>query len=238
MIHGVLVLDCGTCFLAHWVLSRRVDHHIIFLDISAWGIKNSLFWFILRISAGTNTHTAHIAHTTLYYIPGTVYQTLGGFFEATPWIYFDWLIYTFVCLDLIWRFVFTSILAYLDIFEQSFCHGKFEIPPIYIDWNQDGRAWLSPCLKPDYLTYTSHSTLCIFSFFIFPYFFPFFPLFLCHVVYFPIPRSQNKNWRGVFIEVDRKVGDGVRCFPLCFVAWFRYWRLLLYIKAGCLRLIP
>lgn len=54
----------------------RPSYHWLFLfsDIFDWGIK--FFWFILRISAGTNTYSTYI-HTSIY----TRYIALGKVFD-------------------------------------------------------------------------------------------------------------------------------------------------------------
>lgn len=77
MINGVLVLVCDTFSLTPWILSRRVDHYIIgflFSDIFDWGIK--FFWFILRISAGTNTYSTYIHPSTHDISPSGRFSTL------------------------------------------------------------------------------------------------------------------------------------------------------------------
>ncbi|PKK41873.1 hypothetical protein CI102_13738 [Trichoderma harzianum] len=60
-------------------MSRRVDHHIIIFSTLYFfhiffrlGYKNS-FWFILRISAGTNTHTHYYL---LLLLPQRAYRTI------------------------------------------------------------------------------------------------------------------------------------------------------------------
>lgn len=119
MINGVLVLVCDTFSPTPWILSRRVDHHIIdlfiYFPIFSIGVSNSFGLFCVFRLAQTHTQPTYIHLHTIYHPRKVFDNTNRSRSSRQPSNYL------FYLLDF-------SLLSTFEIFERALIAP--EIPPL------------------------------------------------------------------------------------------------------------
>lgn len=142
MINGVLVLVCDTFSLTPWILSRRVDHHIMgffYFPTFSIGVSNSFGLFCVFRLAQTPTPTYIHLHTIYRPREGFRQRRIGAAARGSLRIII---------------IPFGFYLASFDIWNNLSALSKHPKYPHDRLKKKEGRAWPSPCLNP----HTSHST--------------------------------------------------------------------------------